>query len=61
VTSKYIYKIKHVADGSVDNYKARFVARGFSHVEGLDYEETFVHVSRYTSICTIIFLATSKG
>ena len=30
VTSKWIFKIKHVADGSIDKYKARFVARGFS-------------------------------
>ena len=27
VTSKWIFKIKHVADGSVEKYKARFVAR----------------------------------
>ena len=30
VTSKWIYKIKHVADGSIEKYKARFVAREFS-------------------------------
>jgi hypothetical protein len=30
VTSKWIYKITHATDGSVENYKARFVARGFS-------------------------------
>jgi hypothetical protein len=29
VTSKWIYKIKHATDGSVEKYKARFVARGF--------------------------------
>jgi hypothetical protein len=61
VTSKWIYKIKHAADGSVKKYKARFVAREFSQVEGIDYEETFSHVSRYTSIRTIISLAASMG
>jgi hypothetical protein len=30
VGSKWIYKIKHATDGSVDKYKAHFVAKGFS-------------------------------
>jgi hypothetical protein len=61
VTSKWIYKIKHAADGSVEKYKERFVARGFSQVEGIDYEETFYPVARYTSIHTIIALDASIG
>jgi hypothetical protein len=61
VTSKWIYKIKHAVDGSVEKYKARFVSGGFSQVEGIDYEETFSLISRYTSIRTIIDLAASMG
>jgi hypothetical protein len=61
VTSKWIDKIKHAADGSIEKYKARFVARGFSQVEGVDYDETFAPVDRYTSIHTIIALAASMG
>jgi hypothetical protein len=57
VSSKWLYKIKHVADGSIEKYKARFVARGFSQKEGIDYEEMFAPVARYTSIRTIIALA----
>ena len=30
VTSKWLYKIKHGVDGSVEKFKAGFVARGFS-------------------------------
>ena len=30
VTSKWLYKIKHDVDGSVEKYKARFVAHGFT-------------------------------
>ena len=30
VTSRWLYKIKYAIDGSIEKYKARFVARGFS-------------------------------
>ena len=56
VTSKWIYKIKHAADGSIEKYKAIFVAWGFSQKEGIDYEETFAHVARYTSIKSVLSL-----
>jgi hypothetical protein len=57
VSSKWIFKIKHAIDGSIEKYKTRFVARGFSQKEGIDYEETFAPVVRYISIRTIIALA----
>jgi hypothetical protein len=59
VTSKWIYKIKHATDGSVEKFKARFVARGFSQKEGIDYDEIFAPVARYTSIRIIILLLQS--
>ena len=61
VTSKWLYKIEYVADGSIEKYKARFVARGFSQVEGVDYDETFALVARYTSIRSIISIAAEMG
>jgi hypothetical protein len=57
VYSKWIYKIKHVAYGSIEKHKSRFVDRGFSQKEFIDYEETFSLVARYTSIRTVIALA----
>jgi hypothetical protein len=61
VSSKWIYKIKHAVDGSVEKFKARFLARGFTHKEGIDYDETFSHVAMYTSIRVIIALASILG
>ena len=57
VSSKWIYNIKHAADGSIEKYKARFVARGFSQKEGIDYEDTFSPIERYTSIRMIMALS----
>ena len=56
VTSKWIYKIKHVVDGSIEKHKERFMARGFSQKEGINYEETFAPVARYTSIILVLDL-----
>jgi hypothetical protein len=56
VSSRWLFKIKHVVDGSIEKYKARFVTCGFSQKEGIDYEKTFTPMARYTSIRTIIAL-----
>jgi hypothetical protein len=61
VGSKWIYKVKHAADGSVDKYKERFAAKGFSQREGVDYEETFASVARYSSIRIVFSLAAEMG
>ena len=58
VGSRWIYKVNQATNGSVEKYKARFVARGFSHIEGIDYEETFAPIVRYSSIRTILALLT---
>ena len=57
VGSRWIYKIKYVVDDSIEKYKARFVAKGYAQKEGIDYDETFTLVARYTSIRTMISLA----
>ena len=60
-TSRWLYKIKYVADGNIEKYKARFVARGFSQIEGVDYDKTFALVAHYTSIYSIISIAVEMG
>ena len=61
VTSRWLYKLKHVAYGSVEKYKSRFVVWGFSQVEGIDYDETFALVAQYSSIRALISIATEMG
>eukprot|EP00253_Pinus_taeda_P029075 PITA_29075 len=59
VTSKWLYKIKHGANGSTEKFKARFVTRGFSQKEGVDYDEIFALVAQYNTIHSIIALVAS--
>ena len=61
VSFKWIFKIKHAADNSIEKYKVRFVARGFSQKEGIDYEESFAPVARYASVTAVLAIATLKG
>ena len=42
---------------NIEKYKEIFVACGFSQKEGIDYEETFAPISRYTSIISVLALA----
>ena len=48
------------SDGTLDHYKARLVARGFTQEYGIDYEETFSPVARHSSIMTLIVVSTTR-
>ena len=45
----------------MEKHKARFVARGFSQVEGIDYDDTFPPVARYSSIISMLALSSQMG
>ena len=61
VGSKWVFKLKTDADGSVERHKARLVAQGFSQKHGLDYDERFSPVIRFESLRTVIALAVQNG
>ena len=61
VGSKWVFKVKHNADGSVERCKGCIVANGYLQIEGLDYDETCAPVTGYDSLRLIIALTIHLG
>jgi hypothetical protein len=57
IGSRWVYKIKLNSDSSIECFKARLVVKGYYQISGIDYEETFVLVTRYDSFRLILALA----
>ena len=60
VQCKQIYKTKLAGDGTTTKYKDRLVAKGYSQVHGLDYNETFTPVERMDSIRSVLAFVAFK-
>ena len=50
VDSKWVLKIKFDANGDVERFKARLVARGFSQKYGVNFSETFASVIKTSNV-----------
>ena len=55
--SRWVFKVKRKDDGSIEKFKARFVARGF----GSDYSETLPPTAKLTTLRFCLSLAAEMG
>jgi Reverse transcriptase (RNA-dependent DNA polymerase) len=61
IPCKWVFKtklLKNDAGLEVQKYKARPVSKGYSQIHGVDYEETFAPVVKFTSIRVLLAMVT---
>ena len=57
---KWVFRTKLNFDGSVNEYKARLVVKGYAQQFGVDFSETFAPVARLDTIRLLLALAAQK-
>ena len=57
IGSQWVFKLKWKPDGSINKYKGRIIAQGFSQVRGIHYNEVFASMARMATMQMVIALA----
>src|SRR6218665_1611122 len=60
IGGRWVYAVKLGPNGD-EQYKARYVAKGYSQVQDIDYSETFSPTVRITSVRMLMQLAVQQG
>lgn len=61
ITAKFVFDIKYDENGDFVAYKARLVARGFTQIHGVNYEDTFAPTMAFDALRIILAIAAKKG
>ena len=61
ISCKWVYKIKFKADATVERYKSRLVAKGFTQQAGVDFHDTFSLFAKLTTVKMVLALAAIHG
>jgi hypothetical protein len=61
IKSTWVFKLKHLPDGTPSKYKARLCVRGDLQTEGVDYFETYAPVVHWSTFRMLLTLVLKEG
>lgn len=61
VGNKWVFKLKHNVDDSIQQYKAQLVAKGFHQHLDINFFETFSPVAKASTIRVVLAITVTKG
>jgi len=61
ISSKWVHKVKHKYDGTIESFKARLVLRGNHQLEGFDFNKTFAPVAKMSTVRAFLLIAVVRG
>lgn len=61
IGSRWVYKIKHKVDDTIERYKTRLVTKGYSQIEGMYFFDTFSPVAKMSTIRVLLVISSIKN
>lgn len=61
IERKWVFKLKENSDSSIEEYEARWVAKGYRQIQGRDYEETYAPVIRSDTSRILLAISAKLG
>jgi hypothetical protein len=54
IGSKWVFKVKHNPNGTVERYKVRLAAKGFGQHPSVNFDETITPTTKWATLHTIL-------